>query len=45
VIAPRGYIVTAHHVIVGADSVEAVPGGRVRVTLDVPRLEVAVHTS
>ena len=40
VISPFGYIVTAHHVIVGADSVEAVPGGQLRVAVDVSRLEV-----
>ena len=40
VISSFGYIVTGHHVIVGDDSVEAVPGGQVRVTVDVSRLEV-----
>lgn len=40
VISPFGYIVTAYHVIAGDDSVETVPGGRVRVTVDVSRLEV-----
>ena len=40
VVSPFGYIVTAHHVVVGAESVEAVLGGQVRVTVDVSRLEV-----
>ena len=40
VISPFGYIVTAHHVIAGDDSVESVPGGQVRVMGDVSRVEV-----
>ena len=40
VVSPFGYIVTAHHVVVGGDSVEEVAGGLVRRTVDVTRLEV-----
>ena len=40
VVSPFGYIVTAHHVVVSDESVEAVLGGSVRVTVDVSRLEV-----
>ena len=40
VVSPFGYIVTAHHVVVGGESVEEVVGGQVRLMVDVTRLEV-----
>ena len=45
VISPFGYIVTAHHVVVGDESVEAVLGGSVRVTVDVSRVEVVFQNN
>ncbi len=40
VISPSGYIVTAHHVVVVDDRVVLVPGGQLRYTVDVSRIEV-----
>ena len=45
VVSPFGYIVTAHHVVAGEESVEAVLGGSVRVTVDVSRLEVVFQNN